>query len=446
MKNKGFTGFFILSMATICSLSAMYGCKKPSDEIGSDIGVVNGDINSSFIDTLKVNAFTVRDDSVRADRRTFAPFGSYFDPYFGTTTASVYLNFILSNIYSGGLVGVNQVDSVVLRVRFATPTHYGNIGKYKGAIKVSVHQLLEKLTVYSSSSTGYGSNRNLNVSASPIGASIIVPNPYDSVKVQGVNEAPHIRIKLNTVFGTQLLSNPSAFTGTEAFANYFYGLYLKVLPATNFGDGGFAYLLPPGEGSRLSVYYNDTSKIEFKVNGDNSVWLGRYEHNYANAIPPFTNLSSPVSGSGSSPLLLQPLAGTKVKIHIPYLKNFNADKSIGINKAELIFPVDPTYLDNYAPPELLLLKREIASNDSLYDLVDFTKWGESYGGIYDATKKEYKFNITFHAQAVMSGLTDNDTLVLEIANKFTRANRVALYGTENAVNKVKLRLYYTKLQ
>jgi hypothetical protein len=446
MKNKGFTGFFILSIAAICSLSAIFGCKKPSDQIGSDIGVVDGDINSSFTDTLTVNAFTVREDSVRADRTSLVPFGSYFDPYFGVTTSSVYLNFILGNIFSNGLTGVNQVDSVVLRVRFATPTHYGNIGKYKGTIKVSVHQLMEKLTVYSSSNPGYGSTRNLNVNSTPIGTGIIVPNPYDSVSVQGVKEAPHIRIKLNTAFGTQLLSNPGGFTSTQAFADYFYGLFLKVVPANNFGDGGFVYLFPPGEGTRLSVYYNDTSKIEFKVNADNSVWIGHHEHNYSNAIPPFTNLSGPVSGGGSNPLLIQPLTGTKIKIHIPYLKNFNADKSIGINKAELIFPVDPTYLDNYAPTEQLLLSRQSPINDSTYALADDPQSLGTNGGKYDADKKEYKFNIKLHVQAIMSGFVGNDTLVLRAAGQTVRANRVALYGTGNAINKVKLRLYYTKLQ
>lgn len=446
MKTKGFFTFFICSVAAIGTLSLVPGCKKPSDGIGSDIGVVDGNINATFLDTFTVKAITQRDDSVRADRTSLAPFGSYFDPYFGITTSSLYLNFTLNNIFSGGLNNVNQVDSVVLRVRYGSPTHFGDIGKYKGLIQVTAYRLLDKLTVYpSTGSNGYSSRKVFNVSSSPVGSGSIIANPYDSVAVQGVKEAPHIRLKLNNSFGTELLTaDPLAFSSTQNFAEYFRGLFLKVSPATNFGNGGFLYLLPPATGSRLSVYYNDTSKLEFTVSPDNSVWVTHHEHNYAYAIPPFQNMTGSVAGDQT--LLVQPLTGTKVKFYFPYIKNFNADKSVGINKAELVLPVDPAFLGTYAPPERLLLARKDPVTDSLFNLVDYVQSSGANGGTYDADKKEYKFGITYHLQAVLSGLTPNDTLVLETANKQTRGNRVAFYGTNNPLNRVKLRIYYTKLQ
>ncbi len=435
----------LLLTALAALLFCFPGCRKPTDDIGSDIGVVGGTINSAFTDTFTVKAITVREDSVRTDRTSLAPFGSFFDPYFGITTSSLYLNFSLNQVFSSGLTGVNQVDSVVLRIRYGSPTHFGDIGKYKGLIRVTAYRLLEKLTVQTGAGTGYFSTRNFNVDPNPVGSGMILANPFDSVKVNGVNEAPHIRLKLNNSFGFQLLTeNPSAFSSTDLFLDYFKGLFLKVTPADQFGAGGFLYLLPPANGSRLTVYYNDSSRINMLVNPDNSVWVTRHEHNYAYALPPFTNFSTPVSGEQN--VLIQPLSGSKVKIHIPYLKDFNADKSIGVNKAELVLPVDDAFTGKYPVPPQLLLARYDAARDSLFNLADFVQSQGNNGGLYNPDRKEYAFNITLHVQAVLSGLTANDTLVLETANKQTRGNRVMLMGTDRITDRMRLRIYYTKLQ
>lgn len=454
MKIKSLLAFYTVSAVVLGMLFTSTGCKKPTDDIGSDIGVVDGDISANYIDTLKVVAFTEREDTVRADRTSLVPFGSFFDPYFGLTTSSVYMNFALTQSFGSGFTGFssnppgvkNQVDSVILRIRYANPTHFGDIGKYQGLVQVTVYRLLDKLSVLpTSGSAGYSSARNFNINPTPVGSATIIANPYDSVKVDGQNVAPHVRIKLKNSFGFKLLTeNPLAFASNEAFTDYFRGLYLKVTPATNFGAGGFLYLFPPGVGSGITIYYNDTSKINMIVNADNSVWVGRHENDFTYAIPPFQNLTGAVSGEQT--LLIKPLTGTRVKLHIPYLKNFGADKSKAVNKAELIFPVDDAFTGKYPVPELLFLARYDAQKDSLFNLVDFVQSQGANGGTYDSDKKEYKFNITLHVQSILTGLTENDTLVLETATKQTRGNRVALYGTDNLTKRVKLRLYYTNLQ
>lgn len=421
------------------------GCKKPTDDIGSDIGVVDGDINSAFVDTFQINAFTVREPSVRGDRTSLAPFGSFFDPYFGITTSSMYLNFAITTSFA--VPTAPQVDSVVLRVRYGSPTHFGNIGKYKGPINVTVYRLLDKLTVQTGS-VGYPSDQTFNIDFTPVGTATVVPNPYDSVWVGTTKEPAHLRIKLNNTFGTQLLTeSPWIFNSPSDFLERFRGLYLRVAPATNFGDGGFVYLYPPGTGSRLSIYFKEAGvsrEAVCKVTSDGSVWVGHHEHNYGVAVPPFQNISAPVSGEQT--LLVQPLAGTKVKLYIPHIMAFNADKSLGINKAELVFPVDASLLGNYEAPPQLLLARLDAATDSLQTLVDDPLGQGANGGAYDAERKEYKFNVTLHMQSVLAGLVANDTLVLETAYKQTRGNRAPLYGTQHTSNRVKLRIYYTKLQ
>lgn len=442
MKNKGLIAFSIVTLAILGGLLLTPGCKKPSDDIGSDIGVVGGDINSAFLDTFLIRAITVRDDSIRSDRTSLSPLGSFYDPYFGVTTSSLYLNFVLNNIFSSGLMSA-QVDSVVLRIRYASPTHFGNIGKYKGIIKVTVYKMTELMTAQTTDETGYSSQTNFGYINVPVGSATIVANPYDSVVVDGVTEAPHVRIQLRKEFGQNLLTGSSiGFASNENFVDYFRGLFIKVESVANYGSvgsGGFLYLFPPGSGTRLSVYYNDSSRIQFPVDADNSVWVGRHEHDYSSAISVFN------PSDGENILLVQPLSGSKVKIHIPYIKNFNADKSIAINKAELVLPVYESYTGNIPVPDQLLLSRK-DENDSLYNLADYIQSSGANGGTYDSDKKEYKFNITLHLQSVMSGLVDNDTLVLESANKQTRGNRVAFYGTQNPINRVKLRIYYTKLQ
>ena len=442
MKNRGFIAFLALVAIAVWSGSILSGCKKPSDNIGSDIGVIGGDINSAFLDTFSIKAITVHDDSIRTDRTSLAPLGSFFDPYFGVTTSSLYLNFAINNFYTSGLY-IDHADSAVLRIRYGSPTHFGDIGKYKGIIKVTVYKMTDGMTVQTSSQAGYNSKTNFGYIPIPIGSATLVPNPYDSVLVDGKNEAPHIAIRLKKAFAQNFLtSNPMGFINAATFTDYFKGLYIKVEPVSNFGSlgyGGFVYLLPPASGSRMSVYYDDSSRYDFPVNPDNSVWVTHQEHDYSNAISIFN------PSDGENMLLVQPMSGTKVKLHLPYIKQFNADKSIGINKAELVFPVYDSYTGIYPVPDQLLLSRE-AENDSLFNLADYQQSTGANGGKYDANKKEYKFNITLHLQSVMAGLIPNDTLVLESANKQTRGNRVALYGTNNPISRVRLRIYYTKLQ
>eukprot|EP01034_Spumella_vulgaris_P004492 gene4492-5736_t len=164
-------------------LLAAPGCKKPTDDIGSDIGVVDGDINSAFLDTFKINAITVREPFVRADRTSLLPFGSFFDPYYGITTSSMYLNFAITTSFS--MPAAPVVDSVVLRVRYGSPAFFGDIGKYKGPITITAYRLLDRLTVQptTAGSVGYTSDQTFNTGFSPVGSATIVPNPYDSVKV-----------------------------------------------------------------------------------------------------------------------------------------------------------------------------------------------------------------------------------------------------------------------
>lgn len=445
MKNKGISTFLVCA-AVFCWFTVLVpGCKKPTDEIGSDIGVVDGNINSAFLDTFQMYAATVREDSVRADRIPVVPFGSFFDPYFGITTGSMYVNFNLSNTFPSGMPAITQVDSVILRVRYGSPTHFGDIGKYKGPIKITAYRLMDKLTVYpDTGSVGYWSSRSFNIGSTPVGSGLVIANPYDSVKVDGVNEAAHLRLKLDNSFGmTVLTENPMGFASTTAFDDYFRGLYLRVAPAANFGDGGFAYLSPATAGSRLTFYYNGGQKLDVRVNVDKSVWVGHYEHNYSVAVPPFQNLTT---ASGEQNMLVQPLGGSRIKLYLPYIKNFNADKSLGINKAELVFPVDPALLGNYPPSEQLLLARYDASAGKLYRLADDIQTSGANGGTYDANRKEYKFTVTLHLQSVLKGLVNNDTLIVEMSRKGTRGNRAPIYGTQNPLNRTRLRIYYTKLQ
>lgn len=444
MKNKGLFAFLVGSSFGLITFTTP-GCKKPTDDIGSDIGVVDGDINSAFTDTFLINAITVREPSVRSDRTSLAPFGSFFDPYFGITTSSMYLNFAITNTFPSPTAPV--VDSVVLRIRYGSPAFFGDIGKYKGPITVTAYRLLDKLTVQptTAGTVGYKSDQVFNINFTPVGSGTVVPNPYDSVMVEGINEPAHFRLKLDNAFGYQLLTeDPDVFASTSGFLEAFRGLYLKVTPANTFGDGGFVYLLPPATGSRLTIYFNGTQKADCKVTGDGTVWVTHHEHNYSVAVPPFQNMGSTVAGDQL--MLIQPLSGTKVKLFIPYLKNFNADKSLGINKAELVFPAEPNFLGNFPALDRLLLARYNPETDSLYSLVDDPQSTGANGGTYDADRKEYKFNVTLHMQSVLAGLANNDTLVLEAANKQTRGNRVPIFGTQNATNRVKLRIYYTKIQ
>jgi len=144
------------------------------------------------------------------------------------------------------------------------------------------------------------------------------------------------------------------------------------------------------------------------------------------------------------------MSGVKTKIEIPYLMNWNDSGKIAINKAELVIKVnqDPTYqmyeLDTFAAPAALFLFGidDVGANLLLPDYYEGSNY---FGGTYNATKKEYRFNIARYIQRVLNGKYNNNGLYLLVSSGAITANRVVIGGGKPNAYKMKLNITYTKL-
>ena len=88
---------------------------------------------------------------------------------------------------------------------------------------------------------------------------------------------------------------------------------------------------------------------------------------------------------------------------------------------------------------------KLDENGDLYFLTDYTIGATYFGGFYNESKKEYRFNISKHIQEILNGEIIDYGLILIPDKRQMTANRVVLNGPESSNNKLRLELIYTKL-
>lgn len=470
-------------LTLLISLFILSACKKP-DAVGLAIDPSQV-INGTLLDTVSINAVTLRDDSVittnlaasqNGENVYVTPLAYYKDLVFGVTEANVAMS-----ISTPGRVaftkptGTVTVDSAILVLRYAkgfygdtTATNY----------KLNVYQLNEQplnQTYYNTKAWSYN--------PALIGTRSFFARPNDSVKVsQLITGAPdtvkklpaQIRIPLNTSFARNniLLTDSLKLIGTEAFKRYFKGLYLTFDKAqTTGGAGGNFYLLT--DSCALNIYYKNTSSAgvidtvmaSFPASGN---YASQIKHDYTGTDIPAA-LSSTAKTSGT--IYLQGLAGLRAKISFPSLAT-NVKQQIGnaaLNRAELIVtPVAGTRLYPFLPaPRLTMYRYNIAkqrtyipdANPIPYpnpgsDRRSLTPYPLVFGGFYDKTKNEYHFIITGYIQDLILGKTIDygtflapadlyNTTVEYATGSVYSAGRLVAGGDKTSAYKMKLNIIYT---
>lgn len=454
-----------LIVFAVCSVF-LNSCKNESELIGLDVQPLNDLIGAAFVDTTTLITKTLRVDSVRTDETLLFTgatiLGTYRDPVFGKASAALYTQVRLKTLNPS--FGVNpQVDSVVLSIVYNTnASHYGKTNR--ATQRVNVYQITEDMVL----SDAYYSHHKLDTSIIDLANGYnLVPKPTDSVSITGKKYKPQIRIPLDTGWGQLLIKqaadNPADYATIEAFQTYMKGLYITTQTSVlNPGEGNIFNLLCADDLSKLTIYYHNdaTDSLTFDYALSSVARFSRLTHDYS---PTEINMDLAAQLGATPPtqnnvVFVQPMAGLKTKIEMPYLKNLLDLGKIAINKAELVLKVDdtnPSYqLDTFAAPDRLVLLG-INDDSTIYTLPDANEGDNYLGGTYDAATKEYKFNIARYIQQVMTGQKNNNGLYLQVRDGSiiigagsVIANRVILGGGGNGAgaNKMKLNISYTKLQ
>jgi hypothetical protein len=456
--------FFRLDLLTLLiSLFILNSCKN-KDTIGLGLDS-STQLNGSLIDTSTIVVNTLPEDSVITTGLAKTPLGYFIDPVMGTTESNIAaaLNLPGETAYSLP-TGTITIDSAVLVLHYADGFYGDSLtSKYK----VNVYQLgIRPLNKAYYNTDSWTSNLGTLV-----GTRSFFARTHDSIKIYNIitgqpdtliKVVPQLRIPIDKNFINNILFNASSaqLASNAIFLNNVKGLYITLDKTGTTGAGGTMMF---SLADSLNVYYRavngttiDTALVQLPL-GTHAAEIKR---------TPSTALKTEFANTSSSRdlIYLQGLAGTKVKIKFPYLKNIisTIGSNIVINRAELVITPNPGSTIPFKPqPKLTMYRYDIANQPSeLEDANTSDRRSQGvgvFGGFYSPSLNSYHFIVTAYVQDLMNGTTvDYGTYLapVDTTNKSTvdylptpqAAGRVVAVGSDkNSPYRIKLNIIYTKI-
>ena len=495
--NKRYFVLLFIAFVAVTSITFL-GCKKLNESTDLGGGLIPPVDNITTFDTsISVLAYndtlSIVNDSIR-----LAASDEFFlgkinnDPFFGKTDARLFLElkpvsypFAFKNIHGPDSL---FIDSVVLVLDYAE-----TYGDSITAQNINVYEIDQSSDFKPDSA--YLIRRNNFTYTNLLGSRTVSPQTLkDSVKAYGDTTSYQLRIKLNNSFGKRLLDYDSiknsingAYSSDSAFRSKFKGFAVQSM---NTGNALMGFDLTGGR-TKLAVYYKyyknfpniDTTVTYFTFKsggiGTNSAAANYIIRDY-NATPTLASLNN-----GTAPdqvLYLQNTPGTFATIKIPDLATVN---NRVIHRAELVMEQIYDVTDSlFRSPDFLYLDAidpTITAQPKLfrtipYDLfysnnsnLDYASFGVSPIIGTDALGnriRTWKFNLTRYVQHVLThtqslydlrlfpafrfaeqlGIppgTDQPTAIF--LNATAVKGRIRLGGGNHPVQKMKLRLIYSKL-
>lgn len=423
-------------------LFATEGCKKPEDELGLDILDPADTLGLRQVDTTAIIAWPTDTASVRTSALSLNVLGSYLDERFGPVSAGIVTQVRLSanNI---GPAGAWVCDSLILSLAFhnVDPV-YGDLDPQV----ITVRRLDESL----STDSVYQNDRIPVVQATDLvkdAPRSFTPQPHEGPVIGGDSLTAQLRIPLSLDLGNELLSHwggPELADNT-AFLNYFKGLYITPNngPQAVEDAGIWRFNLLNGA-SKLTLYYHDdddTTRTDFVI-GNSSVRYSTGTFDHAAAPTPGVPDALADSSLGQQEIYVQALGGMRSELRFPYLDRYAGTPLKAIAQAILVVPVSEPYYPSYVPPAQLFVFRKGDNGEELL-VPDQISGQGNVGGVFDATKQEYRFNLTRWVQGVINGTYANTGLSLVPGNSGISVNRATLAGPAHATAPMKLLLTFT---
>ena len=473
-------------LTLLISLFIFASCKN-STSVGLDVDPATA-IQGKLVDSVTVTSRTVADEPGQSFLLTGFPLGYMTDPIFGTSESSLAMTVNLPSQAAYTFGSNPVVDSAVLVLPYTT----GFYGDSTSTYSIDVRQLKSDLSdeaattfktnksfAYNSTTAGYpdgvfGNYTGVLKPNTPLKVTSVVTGGPDTL----VAAVAQLRIKLDKAFIQNNIANLSAATliNNATFYNTFKGLHLSINKTKSNGKGGVAFFNFSGGSSNLEVYYKrqnattatniDTVLASFPILSSSTAPVAAtVNHNYT-GTDIAKQLSTPTTQYQTT--YLQGLAGLRNKISFPYLGNFikNLGGKVVVNRAELVVDISSgTDVAPFSPaPRIALYTTDLGGRrvnvlDNLTTLVTGVanpKIATNFGGFYDPTNKNYTFIVTAFIQDLLDGKeVDNGTYIglssstdgatTYLLPPVTAAERSIIGSFGNGTNKLKLNIYYTKI-
>ena len=457
--------FYFLSLRKVIILSASFllllsACKKEG-ELNPEFAE-----NTSFTfftDSIKINTSTRESDSVLADRIATGLLGTYQDSSFGKTKSSIYVQPLLpSNTL---ILGEDDEELFVDSVIFSL-SYNSWFGDTSVAQNIEVFRLDEELDADNS----YYSSGSVNTLPTPLATKSFIPHPRTESVILLPNASggidtsavsPQLRIRLDDALGTEILSKSgeAELSNNASFITFFKGL--KISPneqmMLNDNEKAILYFALTASQTKMTIFYSaintntgDTTKrlVDFPVNSS-SVRFNTFEHDFSTGAVQM-NLTDGEKDSIYS--YTSAMAGVETVIKFPDLKQQFQDKNIVVNKAELVLPVASGSYANFGLAQTMTLASRnaegllqfIPDNDPRLESLDYIE--AYFGGRYNETENEYRFNIARYIQGYINGVENENGLTLLVSGSAVKAERAVILAQGNQGRKIKLNLYYSNTQ
>lgn len=423
--------FSIKSIAAFCVAAVFASCNYDDTGVGQNLLPDEDMIKPLITDTITVQSFTERVDTLNTSQVAKVIVGRNIDPIFGTTQASFAMQFgFYINSDSVNII----VNDVYLKFSYSTDSVYGHTSGT--GIDLEVYELSKRLyadsTYYSNLDPESLHDGNL------LGAKRVFPGTYEDTAA--------VYIPLNHEFANRIFqADDNVYENDTTFKDTFKGILVKAGASTN------AILkLSIDTGTYINIRYQysaDSDTLDYKlyINGTNNAKINMFTHDYSSSV--FQNEINAAEPQQTYSYI-QGMAGLNTKIRFPYLETFKTSEKLNLYRAELILPVaDETFSisGKYPEAQSLIILGETSDGEQ-YLLNEYRSSAGTYVGEYfDEDTKTYHFNITKHIHDILYENAENMDLNILILGGSTNMYRAVLHSGSNSVSPIKLVLTYSTL-
>ncbi len=439
----------------VSSVLFFIACNKPES---IELDFLNSDwILSKGVDTFTLIAKPLSKDTIvtysTAAKSSSMVVGILDDPMFGHSKSE--FNTQIHFTPEKDKMYLNNVDSVVLSLRYDTSTFYG---LSQEPISLEVYKIDDALNYTQT----YYNNSTLKL-GKKIGEKLnFIPNKKDSLYIKQdtnlVRLFPQLRIQLDkNEFISTLNSLPdTALQSLDTFVQLYGGISLRPVGNTK----GMLGFLPENADSKITIFYspNDSTHLQFSFNmGADAVKFTTYETDRKN-----TAAKKYETGeiSPDSLIFIQAFNGPEAEIIIPYSNSWDGKF---LNYAVLDFTVASLPMDDishFYPSRLFTVNDLTAGYDGEVKDCYRAKGNSKFISIFNDyrlffggtitnetnngnTTRHYKMNITEHFRVSQRQKKD---IRIRVSSYFKNetADRTILYGPKHSLFPAKLRLTFSE--
>lgn len=423
----------LLALLDSCSTDAI----NDSDFVAGGT-FTDSNIRVVLIDTMDVETYTMKFDSLITSQASRMLIGKYIDPVFGAVKSSSFSELLPNSYY----IDPDAVyDSIAFYLKY--DNYYYNDTLKSNTIHIK--ELSE--TVYPSDGSNFYNTSKLGFLEEDLGSITYYPRPIGT---------DSLYIKLNDALGTALFEKlqQKDITNAEEFKDYFHGITFQPSDDDDGSIMGFSYAT-----SVMRLYYS--------ISGADSrtQYTTDFAINTTSSPIPFFNQMSVVesndylktlidkevalnSSESDNQSFIQSGIGYTTKIEFPNLKTLFDIPGQGtlLNAVLKIKPVLGSYNDELALRDSLSLfivdqnndlTTQLSGADNYSVVAILNREGEEFNDIY------YELSLTTYIETLL--LTEREAdegIILLPENYNSTVDRFVLTGNEGTDKGVKLELTY----